>query len=921
MLFGRGAECAALDGLLAAARTSSSGVLVLRGEPGVGKSALCDYAAEHAAGMRVLRSAGIETEVPLPFATLHQVLHPVRDQLHLLPTTQATALRGVFGAVPDRTGDPFLVAVAALTLLGEVAAGTGLLCLVDDAHWMDPASAEALRFVARRVEAEGVAIVFAARDGDAAGEFRADGLPQRLVTGLDTAAARALLAESAPGLTEQVCARLVAGTAGNPLALLELPATLTADQLAGRETLPVPLTIGSEVEQLFIARVRQLSPPAQHFLLVAAAESTGDLPAILRAGTIAGIPEGVLDESERAGLVNVRDGRLRFRHPLVRSAIYHLATFLDRRSVHVALGHVLTDPADADRRAWHQAAAALEPDAELAAALEDSANRARARGGAATAADALVRSAQLSPSVADRAARYVAAAADAWQAGQWQRVPTLLDAAEPVAESPEVRARLWFLRGMLELRSGQPDTAYHLLLRSAATPANGSAMETLVHAGEAAALLGEPALADEVERLAGAVVGAGVYAGVNAGVDAGVDEAAPDEVSLVGLLSGWASIARPDWSAGAPLLAEAIGRVRGSDSPTRQLWAGRAALYLGDVAAAHTCYGSAVALARASGAVGELPMMLDRLAFADILSGRIAAATANAVEGLRLADALGLDSGIALVSLALAAAWTGDEDGCRAAAERAHGLAATRRLRMVAAGADWALGLLDLGAGRPADACARLLALCPGGRSDHLVIRLWATPDLVEAAVRSGSPADCEPAVAELARWAAGSGLAVPAAALRRCRGLLGGDDPAAEFGAAVDLDPQGDRPLERARAELLLGEALRRARRRSESRVHLHAALEGFERAGATPWAARTATELRASGETARTRELGAQAALTPQERQIARFAGEGVSNPDIAARLFLSRRTVEYHLHKVFTKLSLASRTELAGYDLDNR
>jgi DNA-binding CsgD family transcriptional regulator/tetratricopeptide (TPR) repeat protein len=907
MLYGRGAECAALDGLLTAARSSSSGVLVLRGEPGVGKSALCDYAAERAAGMRVLRCAGIESEVRLPFATLHQMLHPVRDQLHLLPEPQAAAVRGVFGTVPDRSSDPFLVAVAALTLLGEVAAASGLLCLVDDAHWVDPASAEALVFVARRLEAEGVAVVFAARDGDVH-TFRADGLPELRVRGLDAAAARALLATSAPGLTDEVCASLVAGTAGNPLALLELPATLTRDQLAGRETLPVPLAVGHEVERLFIARVRRLSPAAQRFLLVAAAESTGDLTAVLRAAALAAIPDGALDESERAGLVGVRDGRIDFRHPLVRSAIYGLATFLDRRSVHVALGDVLTDPADADRRSWHRAAAAIEPDAELADALETSANRARARGGAAAAADALARAAQLSPSDTVRAARYVAAAGDAWQAGQWQRVPALLDAAEPVAGSAEVRARLSFVRGMLELRSGTPADAYRLLLRSAAESgphADRSALETLVHAGEAAALLGEPALAAEVERLAlAAANGTG-----------------PDEALLVGLLSGWASIARDDWAAGARGLAAAVGGVSDRDSPTRHLWAGRAAIYLGDVTAARACYGRAVSLARADGAVGELPMMLDRLAFSDVLSGRIADATANAAEGLRLADALGLDSGIALVCLALAAAWTGDEDACRTAAERAHELAAARQLRMVAAGADWALGLLDLGAGRPVDACARLLALAPGGRSDHLVIRLWATPDLVEAAVRSGSPQNCEPAVAELARWAGGSGLPVPAAALRRCQGLLERADPATEFGAAVDLDPRGDRPLERARVELLLGESLRRARRRSESRVHLHAALEAFERAAAAPWSARAATELRASGETAHTRDVGARGTLTPQERQIARFAGEGVSNPDIAARLFLSRRTVEYHLHKVFTKLSLASRVELVGYDLDNQ
>lgn len=903
MLYGRGAECAVLDGLLTAARSSSSGVLVLRGEPGAGKSALFDYAADGATGMRVLRCAGIESEVRLPFAALHQVLHPVREQLRLLPERQAAALHGAFGTGPDRTGDPFLVAVAVLTLLGEVAVHGGLLCLVDDAQWLDPASADALVFVARRLEAEGVALVFAARDSDThdTHEFRPVGLPQLPVRGLDAAAARSLLAASAPGLTDAVCDSLVVGTSGNPLALLELPATLGADQMAGRAALPVPLSVGHRVEELFIARVRRLSPSAQHFLLIAAAESTGDLPAILRAADGAGLPAGLLDEAERAGLVGVRDERLLFHHPLVRSAVYQRATFLDRRAAHLVLATAFGSAAEADRRAWHHAVAAIGPDAEVADELVASADRARARGGAAAAAYALERAAQLTPDDADRAARFVTAAGDAWQAGKWTRMPALLDAAEPVAEAPDVVARLWFLRGMLELRSGLPGTAYRMLLRSAAA---GGGLATLVHAGEAAALMGEPALAAEVERLAGAAGDTG-----------------PDAVLLVGLLSGWASISRDDWAAGARLLADAVAGTSELDSPTRQLWAGRAAIYLGDVTAARAGYAGAVAAARADGALGGLPMMLDRLAFSEVLGGRLADATANAEEGLRLADALGLDSGIALVSTALAAAWMGDEDACVAAAERAHELASARQLRMVAAGADWALGLLALASGRPADACVRLSALAPGGRSDHQVMRLWATPDLVEAAVRADSPDGCGPAVAELARWSAGSGLPAPAAALRRCQGLLGQDDPVTEFRAAVDLSPHGDRPLERARSELLLGEALRRARRRSESRVHLRAALDAFERAGAAPWAARAAAELRASGETARARDAGPQDTLTPQERQIARFAGAGESNPDIAAKLFLSRRTVEYHLHKVFTKLGLASRTELAGYDLDNR
>jgi len=692
----------------------------------------------------------------------------------------------------------------------------------------------------------------------------------------------------------------VAGTAGNPLALRELPAALTRDQLTGREPLPVPLDAGPAVERLFLGRVRRLSPAAQRFLLIASAESGGAPRTVLRAAGAAGIPEDALDEAERAELIQVTNDRLAFRHPLVRSAVYHGATFLECRSAHLVLASVLDSPADADRRAGHQAAAAIEPNEEVAGALEASAARARARGGAAAAANALERAAQLSPRAVDRAARYVAAAGDAWDAGRPDRVRALLDLVEPVAAPRHLRARLWFLRGMVELRSGTPAAACRMLLRSAAeaAPDDQSTVETLGYAGEAAALLGAPELAAEAGRLAAKI-------------------SAVDASPLAGLLSGWASLGRDDWSTGARLLGEVVAAAGADDVPARQLWTGRAAIYLGDVTTARTCYGRAVSRARAAGEVGALPMMLDRLSFTDVLAGRLAGAQANAAEGLRLAGDLGLDGGLALVSQALAAAWTGEADACHRAAERARRLAETRGLRMITAGADWALGLLALGAGRPGEASARLSSLAPGGPADHALIRLWATPDLVEAAVRAGEPEPARELLAAFAHWAQGSRLPGPAAALHRCEGLLSGDTDS--FRAAVRLDPPGDRALERARSELLLGEALRRDRRRSESRAHLRGALEVFERAGATAWAARANTELRASGETTHKRELGERVELTPQERQIARFAGAGESNPDIAAKLFLSRRTVEYHLHKVFTKLGVASRIELARIDLD--
>ena len=507
MLHGREPDCAALRELLDAARLSRSAALVIRGEPGVGKTALLEYAADHAAGLRVLRGTGVQSEVNLPFAALHQLLYPVLDQIPALPGPQSAALGAVFGLTPGRSDDPFLVAVSVLTLVSEVSAGEGLLCLVDDAQWLDGPSADALIFVARRLQAEGVVLLFGARDDDQR-DFAAPGLAESRLAGLEPVAAAALLRATASGLADGVLDQLVARTTGNPLALLELPTMLSAAQRSAVATLPEPLPLGRSVERIFAERISRLSAAAQHLLLVGAAEETGDLATVLRAAELAGIGLDALEGAEQAGLVSARNGKLQFRHPLVRSAVYDRATFASRRSVHRDLAAILERTEDVDRIAWHLPAAAVEPDESVAAALENSADRARRRSGAGTAADALERSAQLTSGRGERGRRLTAAAYYAWLAGQRDRAAMLLPDADQLVEDRAQRARVMQLGGLIELRRGMPDKAYRLLVDSAAAFADvdpRTALETLVLAGEAAAFIGTPALAAEVGALAAAV--------------------------------------------------------------------------------------------------------------------------------------------------------------------------------------------------------------------------------------------------------------------------------------------------------------------------------------------------------------------------------------------------------------------------------
>ena len=905
MLYGREPERARIDALLEGTRASRSGVLVVRGEAGIGKSSLLEHAVAACADVPVLRATGVESESELAFAGLHQLLRPVLGLLDRLPASQAGALAGAFGLDGAAVGDRFLVSLGTLGLLAEAAEERGLVCVVDDAQWLDEPSAEALVFASRRLEAEGVVVFMAVREPDVR-TFEASGLPELRLAGLSGEAAAALLAEHAgPGLAATVHDTLVTFSGGNPLALIELPASLTAEQLAGREPLVEPLPVGANVERVFLGRIRALPPSAQELLLLVAADDSGDLAAILRAAGALGIDVGALDQVQAADLVRVDGAVVAFRHPLVRSAVYRSAGFSQREAVHLALANALPGEADADRRAWHLAAASPVPDVAVAEELEHSAVRARLRGGHAAAATALERAAQLSADDVSRGRRLVAAAEAHWLGGRAQRAGALVQQAEHLLTSPELRARAALLRGAYEFERGRPLDAQEVLVAGASEIASldpRMALELLVRATEACLFAGRIAEFGRFGELARTIP-----------VD-GRDEL----LFLRALIEGTAYIQHGDNERAVAALQTARRHAEAFEHPRYLLSASGADNHVGDFVRSRARRRRAVAQLRGAGALGDLPIALDLLAASQVWFAEFGAATANAAEGLRLASATGqhLHASFQLATIARVDALQGREADCRAHAAEAMELAVAGGLAMTGAVALMALGQLELGLGRGEEALAHLQAIAePGSDLAHPTVALYSAPDLAEAAARARQPHLGRPALARFTAWADRVPVRWPAAAAARMRALLSERDDADEhFEEALRLHADAELPFEQARTRLLYGEHLRRTRRRADARPHLRSALAVFERTGARPLAERAGGELRATGETARRREPSTIDQLTPQELQIARFVSEGSSNREVAAKLFLSPRTVEYHLHKVFTKLGIASRVELA-------
>ncbi|NRQ33386.1 AAA family ATPase [Nonomuraea sp. NN258] len=885
MLHGRGKEQAELDRLLDRARAGASGALLMSGEPGIGKSALVDYAAGQAPPLTVLRVSGVASEAELPYAALQLLLSPILDEIEALPEPQSDALRAALGlaAAPPSGVDRFLVGLAALTLLAERAP---LVCLVDDAQWLDRASADALRFVARRLRGEGVALVFAARPG-----FEAPGVPVLCPADLDRAAAARLLDEHAPALSAAARERVLAEAAGNPLALRELPAH-TTDPLATAR-LPLP----HRIQQAYEQRIRDLPEPTQTLLALAAAEETGDLTVIFSAAAALGLPVAALDAADAAGLVTVSGPVWSFRHPLIRAAAYQNAAYSRRLELHRALAAVLTGEPDADLRAWHLAAAATGPDAEVAAALERAADRARERTGFSAAASALARSAQLTPEPAERGRRLVLAAETAELAGRTEHALALADEAERL--TPELRPAA--LRARIAFESGSLRAACDILIDAAAEHDTHTAAAMLNDAVRAAFYAGEPGWAEQarakLDRLPlpaddpARLMAAGVTLMLAGAVEDGVSHCR-------------AYVARAGRTPDAPAMMRSN--------------AASMAILVGDFEAARTLSASLTGECRTRGMIGWMPLALATLSVAELYHGRFRDSALAAGEGLRVAEDTGQIHRLAHQQgvLAWLAAVAGEEDRCRALAEQNLTHFATEHVATSRAWGVWALAMLDLGHGRFEAALDRLdrAAHGPLGRQIHAV---YFAPDQVEAAIRLGRPDAAAEPYERFRRWAEAAGQGWARAVLHRCQALLA-PDPDAEEHYLAALDGAG-RPFEQARTELLYGEWLRRTRRRTDARTHLRAARETFHAIGAGQWAERAVAELRATGETLSRHDTDDLAGrLTAQELQVVRLASTGATNKQIAAQLFLSPKTVSHHLYRAFPKLGVTVRTELAHIDL---
>jgi DNA-binding CsgD family transcriptional regulator len=903
MLVGRGRETAAVDSALTAARAGRGGALLFTGEPGVGKSTVLDYARESADGFLVLDTTGIEFESELAFGGLHKLLLPVLGLLDAIPAPQAAGLRAAFALSDDAVVDRFRISLGTLTLLSAAAESQPVLCIVDDIQWLDDGSAAALFFAARRLEAEALAIVFAARD-DPTRPFQAPGVQTLRVGPLVENDARAVAVESlGPDAPPDVVEWVLDRANGNPLALAELPQTLTDAQRAGTE--PVGDTAGAvtSVERVYLDRLAGLPTTLQHLLLVVASEESGDRATIAHAAGRLGLQLDELGLAEKRGLVAVDGDTVRFRHPLVRSAVYRNATFKEREGAHAVLAEVFGESGDPDRRAWHRAMATPGPDDDVASELEATADRAQRRAGYAGASAALERAAELSTDPADRVRRLVAATRTAWQAGKRDRALNLLTAVEDVVTEPALLAECKHIRGLVDISCGSlVDAGASLLsggrLVSASDPRKALEMflDTALAAGRAG----------HVELM--------ITAGREASAVTATDETDGLRRDLLVDVGGF-SVCAPGTTADA--VRGVVGRAAGSPDFRVLAWAAFGAAILGSDAT-HTALQVARTATRQFGAVPPLILQLETEVVAYHLAGRYVL-EAEAREGLRLAEEAGYtNAATAFVAfLAVVESLRGNDDACRSYAARVTAESASSGMAMANSIAQWAVALLDLSRGSPERALTRLDTLRGGSVGEaHPLFVLMTVPDLVEAYVQAGRAAEAADTYAPLHSYAAADAPPWALAMAARCRALLAdAEDAERGYEEALGHLATLNRRFDRARVEHLYGSHLRRQRRRADARDHLRAAIEGYEQLGAEVWAERARVELRATGETARKRDPSTATQLTPQELQIARLVGAGNSNKDVATQLFLSPRTVEYHLAKVFTKLGITSRADLIG------
>lgn len=893
------------------ARAGTADVLIVVGEPGVGKTALLRdlVTSQHeAGGARVLRTAGVESEAPIPFAALHRLLRPVAD-LDLLPAPQARALRIAFGLEDGPTVEPFLVGVATLSALTEAGDDGGpVLCVVDDAQWLDSASADALLFAARQLSADPVAMVFAARAEDAgAAGFVAEGLPVLRVGGLAEESARQLLyGLSDIPLPRDVVDRLVSETGGNPLALLELPTGLNPDQLHGTAPMPRQLTLTAGVERAFLDRCRRLSAAVQTLLLVAAADSTGRVDVVRQAASALGAQIPAWEDAERARLITITGGVVAVRHPLVRSAVYQAATSFERRQAHRALADAV-EPGDPDQATWHRAAAADRPDVDIADALHQVALRAEQRGGHVAASDAFERAAALTVNEAARATRLFGAARTAWAAGESVRARALAGSARELASDPLLRADIDRLRARVEIYVGSAADAHRIFTTGAGAVADLDQGRALEMASAAA-----------LTRTFGGDSGASLPLEVMAHLREPTDGDTPRTACLRLLLGTLTASAEHDWAPATASLDRALEAGRQVEDLDVMGNLGNAALDLGHDDGAQRYYSAMVSAARELGAGMVVIYGLERLAFAHLPAAPWTTVRSCADEALTLARSVGQPTLTAapLAWLALLAALTGSDDYDHYLAE-AEKVAARHPLGILTDPVHdltrWAKGARAAAGDAPAAALHHLSLLRVPA------LQRMATVDRIEAAVRAGARDQAVAWVTELTPFAMTANRPWALADIHLGHALTATDpvDAVESFESALRHFALATRPFDLARARLAYGEFLRRSNRRVDARVHLRSALETFSDLGASPLMARTTQELRASGETARKRDPSTLLDLTPMERKVAELVGTGLSNKDVAAQCWVSPRTVAFHLRNVFTKVGVSSRTELARLD----
>ncbi|WP_278265600.1 AAA family ATPase [Nocardia sp. AG03] len=946
MLHGRDAEQARIDDLLTAARAGRSGALVLRGEAGIGKSALLDYAA--AQGLPTARSAGIESEAELPFAALHLLIRPGMALVPGLPPRQREALEAAFGLGDGTPADRMLIGLAVLTLLAEEAADGPLLCLIDDAHWLDRASAEALLFAARRLDAEGVVMVFATRSGPE--DFPAPGLPELVVPGLRPEAAAALLDAGPVRLSPTDRYRLLSESGGNPLALLELPSTLGATT----PTRAHPLALTQRLQLAFHGRVTRLPAATRTVLLVAATAGSPELAPVLRAADTLGVVLDDLQPAQDAELVRTDGAVLTWRHPLLRAAVYQGSALTQRLAAHRALAAAFDTEDTADLHAWHRACAATGPDETTATLLERTAERARRRHGFHGAVAAYERAAALGVTARGRSRRLALAAEMATEAGLTDQAVALAERAAAPGTDSAVELRLALVRAQADFAAGVPASAHRRLLAAAIaarTGDPGGATRTGDPGGEApptgdpagatrtgdpnratptgdpdeAACAGDPGGATRMgdpgmaARILTRAVHAAWYLGPAeiaevAEVLATLPLTESDPVTPIAryLITAVAGHRTVDLRTAA-----ALARANGADSPADLVQLCGSGLVVGQDEQVGELAEELIGECREQGRIGVLAPLLFFRSEAQLFAGRPGAARVGAEEGLRIAEDLGQAHWVGQLSafLAYLAAQRGDEDATRARAERA---TAEEFGGARAVGASWAhaaLGLLALGQGRLEAARAELAHMSVEPARHH-VSGLRALPDRIEVAVRLGATEDATAALDDLTAWAERADQEWITALVACGRALLA-DGPEAETHFVAAL--AANRPFDEARTRLLYGEWLRREKRKVDARTQLEQALAVFDRLEAGPWRERARTELSALGVgTVAAASAGPLSLLTPQESQIVRLAARGLSNREIAARLFLSHRTVGHHLYKAYPKLGVLSRGELKELEL---